>query len=192
MDAESIVLLAALLEELGVGEVRLRLSSLGGCERPRGVPRAAQAPPARPQRAALRGGARAYRAEPAARVRLRTRGHARAMAERPAPARSPRHAGRPRTSRRCARCSTRRGWPTRSTPRWCAAWTTTRARCLSSPPRSSARRAGWAAAGATTAWSGARRPTHPRDGLGGGDRADAAGGRHPRGGARCDRVVCGV
>ena len=50
VDAESIVLLSTLLDELGVKEVRLRLSSLGGPEARERVPRAAAGPPARPRR----------------------------------------------------------------------------------------------------------------------------------------------
>ena len=50
VDAESIVLLSTLLDELGVKEVRLRLSSLGGPEARARVPRAAAGPPARPRR----------------------------------------------------------------------------------------------------------------------------------------------
>ncbi len=76
VDAESIALLAALLAEMGVREVRLRLSSLGSPESRARVSRAAAGISARERSEPVRGRARADRAEPAARVRLRPRGHA--------------------------------------------------------------------------------------------------------------------
>ena len=77
VDAESIVLLAALLAEMGVREVRLRLSSLGSAESRAEYRERLQAYLRANEDEPLRGGARADRAEPAARVRLRPRGHAR-------------------------------------------------------------------------------------------------------------------
>ena len=54
VDAESIVLLAALLEEMGVADVRLRLSSLGSPEARARVSRAARRPICAPTRARSR------------------------------------------------------------------------------------------------------------------------------------------
>ena len=116
--------------------------------------------PARARGGAVRRGARAHRPQPAARVRRRPPGHAGGDGRRAAAARPPRAARTPSTSRRCARCSTGRAWPTRSIPRSCAASTTTRARCSSSRAPRSAPSPGSAAAAATTgSWrrSAARR-----------------------------------
>ena len=69
-DAELIVLLAELLEALGVSEVTLRLASLGSPETPSRVPRRADRLPARARgRASQSRGPRAHRAQPDARVR---------------------------------------------------------------------------------------------------------------------------
>ena len=102
----------------------------------------------------------ADRHQPAAGLRLRPPGHARGDGRGAAADRPPRPRGRRRTSRRCAPCWRRRAARTSSTRRSCAGWTTTRARCSSSRAPTSARRAEWAAAGATTAWwsSSADRP----------------------------------
>ena len=72
VDAESIALLAALLAELGVREVRLRLSSLGGPAQPRAEYRERLQAHLRAHERQLVGGrARAHRSQPAAGVRLR-------------------------------------------------------------------------------------------------------------------------
>ena len=77
VDAESIVLLARLLEELGVRGGPPAPVEPRRPRGPRGVPRAPAGASARERGPARGGGARAHRAEPAARVRLRTPGHAR-------------------------------------------------------------------------------------------------------------------
>ncbi len=154
VDAESIVLLATLLAELHVRDVRLRLSSLGSAETPRRVPRAPAGAPARQRGAASPSDVRErIELNPLRAFDSDHPGHARGDGERAAAARSPQRSRTASTSTRCARCSTPRASPTRSTRRSCAAWTTTRAPSSSSPPTRSARRAGSAAAGATTASS---------------------------------------
>ena len=152
LDAELILLLAELLDEAGV-ESRLRLSSLGNAGTRARVRRGAARAPARARGRAVGRGAGADRCQPAARVRLRPRGHARGGGRRAAADGPPGPRGR-RALRRGARAAWTR--PSRSTSwtrRWCAASTTTRARCGSSRARRWAPRAAWAGAGATTAWS---------------------------------------
>ena len=56
----------------------------------------------------------------------------------------------PSTSPRSAGCSTTPALSYELDPRWCAAWTTTRGPCSSSPPTRSARSPEWEGAGATT------------------------------------------
>ena len=150
VDAESILLLAELLEALGARGLRLRLVSLGTPDDARRLPRGAQRAPARPRGPALAGGPRPHRPQPAARVRRRPPRHARrdGGARRCCSTCSPTRTTS--TSRPSRRCSTPRASPTRSTRRSCAAWTTTRARCSSSPPTRSAPSPASAAAGATT------------------------------------------
>ena len=150
VDAELILLLSELLETVGARGLRLRLSSLG-------------TPETREQyRAELQDYLRAHEAELSAEVRSRIDlnplrafdadhpGTRRVMEGAPLlldridadDARALRD--RLRAARRGRRAATR------STRRSCAGWTTTRARCSSSPPTRSAPRAASAAAGATT------------------------------------------
>ena len=150
VDAESIVLLHALLEELGVRGVRLRLGQPGLARAPRRLPRAAAGPPARARGRAVGGRPRPHRPQPAARLRLRPPGHARRRGRRAAAARPPRARGRRALRHRPRAARRRRRAATRSTRRSCAAWTTTRARSSSSPPTRSAPSPASAAAGATT------------------------------------------
>ena len=150
VDAEVILLLAELLEALGAQGVRLRLGSLGTL-----AARVAY-------REELQAYLRAHEAELAPEVvaridlnplrafdadhpgtRARDGARARGCSTRWRPT-------TPSTSPPCARCSTPPSWPTTSTPRSCAAWTTTRARCSSSPPTRSAPSRASAAAAATT------------------------------------------
>ena len=189
VDAETILLLAEILEALGV-RARLRISSLGmPLDRLRYRDKL-QAVPARERGAAVRGRRRADRAQPAARVRLRPPGHARGDGGRAAAARRSSTARTPSTSPTCARCSTRPISRTTSTPRSCAASTTTRARC------SSSRRADL---GAQSGVGGGGRydglieqiggPPTPGMGWARGRRADAAG-RHARARAPRRRSTC--
>ena len=188
VDAESIVLLAELLEALGVRDAAAAALEPRLARR-RARPTATSCRPTCARtRTPLAEVRERHRAEPAARLRLRRPGHPRGDGRRAAAARPPRRATTPSTSPRCARCSTRPGCPTRSTRRSCAAWTTTRARCSSSRPTRSAPRAASAAAGATTGWSSssaARRRPAPagRPGSSGccwPRRARAAARRRPR------------
>ena len=129
---------------------------------PRRLPREPDLLPARQRGRALGGGQGPHRSEPPAGVRLRTPRHPGRDAGR-SPAAGPARGRRTRpTSRRCARCSTRRASPTRSIPRSCGASTTTPAPCSSSPPTPSAPRAGSGAGGATTAsWRSSAGPPTP-------------------------------
>ena len=195
VDAESIVLLATLLGRDG----RARDAAAAvepRQQRERGEYRERLQAHLRAHEASLSEDVREPdRAEPAARVRLRPRGHEAGDGERAAPARPAQRGGRRALRARCARCSTWRTCPTRSTRRSCAAWTTTRGRCSSSHPMRSARRAAWAVGDATTAWWSKARPprtAHPWHGLGGGGRADPAGGRATTGRGEPGRAVRGA
>ena len=150
-DAELIVLLAELLEAVGVKRTRLRLSSLGTPET-RGE-----------YREELTAFLHTHESELAEEVRNRIDlnpmrafdagdpGTREVM--RDAPKLLDRLAPRRRRALRrlSARCSTTPGCATSSTRRWCAASTTTRARCSSSPATRSARSPESVAVGATTA-----------------------------------------
>ena len=151
LDAESIVLLHTLLDDLGTRDLRLRLASLGD---PAG-------------RAEYRGELQAYlranvdRLAPEVRERIDLNPLRAFDSDDPstrevmagAPGCSTTSTTpTPPTLPRCAPCSTRPRSATRSTRRSCAASTTTRARCSSSPPTRSGRRAASGAAGATTGW----------------------------------------
>ena len=146
VDAELIVLLAELLEELGAQGIRLRIGSLGTPAAPRRLPRGAAGLP----RATLdlrRGRCATARTRTRCGCSTPRRDADGATRRGCSTASTPRTAS---TSPRSERCSTASASATRSTRRSCAAWTTTRARSSSSPATRSARSPASAAAGATT------------------------------------------
>ena len=133
VDAEVILLLAELLEAVGVRGARLRLGSLGTPGDARDLPRGAPGVPARARGRARARGPRADRPQPAARLRLRPCGDAAGHGGRPAAARPPRRRGRGALRGRAGAARRARACRSRSTRRSCAASTTTRARSSSSP-----------------------------------------------------------
>ena len=94
VDAELIVLLAELLEAMGVRDLRLRLASLGSPETRAEYRAELDRVPARARGAVERRGARADRAQPDAGVRRLGSRHPRGDARRPVAARPPRPRGR--------------------------------------------------------------------------------------------------
>ena len=150
VDAEAILLLAEILEAAGVAGAAADLEPRHAAEPP-ALPRQAAAVPARATRRELsedvvaRIDLNPLRAFDSDHPGTRARDGRRAAA-----ARRARPRGLRALRRRARHCSTRPISRTRSTPRSCAAWTTTRARCSSSRPPTSARSPASAAAGATT------------------------------------------
>jgi len=189
VDAEAIVLLAALLKEMDVREVRLRLSTLGSAERAASTASSSPRTYARTRRASLRKFVRGSRRILCVRSIPSTR-DAEGDSERATAHRSPRR-GRLEHFAAVRELLDEAGVAYELDSTLVRGSTTTREPSSSSPPTRSARRAASAAAALRPADRATRRRSDPRDGLGGGRRAHTARrcrrGRRRR--RRCSRVL---